>query len=75
MPPTDVTDYERWLYAEAFSRTDERKTKLKRRLDCGHWIDGSEPYRYMVWRTNDQPRGIISQRTDCEFCARRDRSY
>lgn len=68
----DDEAYERWLYATAFERTATRAARLKRKLDCGHWIDGSEPYRYQVWRTNDQPRGVLSQRTDCEFCARGD---
>lgn len=65
-------DFERWLYAYAFRRVDERRASLKRRLTCGHWIDGGEPYRYSVWRVNLQPRGELEQRTDCEFCARVD---
>lgn len=65
-------EYERWLGAYSFQRIEVRKRRLKTQLDCGHWIDGSEPYRYMVWRTNGMPRGRVEQHTDCEFCARRD---
>lgn len=62
--------YEKWLAAYAFVRSCVRRARLKRRLDCGHWIDGSEPYRYQVWKLNGDRE--ISQRTDCEFCARGD---
>lgn len=65
-------DYERWLTGYAFARTETRRRRLKCRLDCGHWIDGSELYRYQVWRVNGDPRGVIRQRTDCEPCARID---
>lgn len=61
--------------AFAFFRVEKRRRRLKVKLDCGHTIDGSEPYRYSVWRTNDMPRGKIEQRTDCEFCARRFDKY
>ena len=57
-------------YAFAFHREERRKTRLKRLCDCGHWIDGSEPYRYQVWKLNMDAE--ITQRTDCEFCARGD---
>lgn len=60
-------------FAYAFHRVDLRRTRLKRRLDCGHVIDGSEPYRYVVWKLNADVR--ISQRLDCEPCARRDARY
>lgn len=60
-------------YAYAFHRVDSRRTRLKRRLDCGHVIDGSEPYRYVVWKLNGDVG--ITQRLDCETCARRDASY
>jgi hypothetical protein len=59
-------------YGYAFARTEHRHARLKRQVDCGHWIDGTEPYRYQVWKLNCDPRGVIHQRTDCEFCARRD---
>jgi hypothetical protein len=62
-------------YAYAFFREDRRKTRLKRLLDCGHWIDGTEPYRYLVWRLVSDPRSTIQQRLDCEFCARTDARY
>jgi hypothetical protein len=65
--------WERKQEAFAFHRVDERKTILKRRCDCGHWIDGTEPYRYQVWKLNSDT--TISQRLDCEPCARRDASY
>ena len=68
----EYQERERWLAAIAFARTCTRRARLKRPLDCGHVIDGSEPYRYQVWRVNGDPRGAISQRTDCEFCARHD---
>lgn len=60
-------------YAFAFHRVDVRRTRLKRRLDCEHVIDGSEPYRYQVFKLNGAER--ITQRTDCEFCARVDAAY
>ena len=66
-------DYLAWLKKQsalAFSRIANRRAKLKRRCDCGHWIDGSEPYRYQVWKCNGDQ--TISQRTDCETCARED---
>jgi hypothetical protein len=63
-------EHERWLAAFAFARSVVRRARLKRRCDCGHWIDGSEPYRYQVWKLNAD-RGI-TQRTDCEQCARDD---
>lgn len=64
--------HEKWLVAFAFERIDVRKTRLKRRCSpgCGHWIDGGEPYRYMVWKVNQDM--TITQRYDCEFCARND---
>lgn len=68
----DAFTFEKWLCAFSFRRTETRRTILKRLLDCGHWIDGSEPYRYQVWRLNLDPRGEITQRRDCEFCARSD---
>lgn len=68
-------EWEEKQRAVAFERSETRKARLKRKLDCGHWIDGTEPYRYSVWRTNDMPRGTIEQRLDCEFCAREDNHY
>jgi len=75
-----MTDEEREAYEwEAnqlkpeFFRSETRRTRLKRLCDCGHWIDGTEPYRYMVWK--DRGDDGIQQRTDCEFCARKDDSY
>lgn len=59
----------------AFYRLERRKTRLKRLCDCGHWIDGTEPYRYQVFRLLADPRGVIRQRLDCEFCAREDNAY
>jgi hypothetical protein len=53
-----------------FSRLERRRTRLKRALDCGHVIDGSEPYRYQVWK---MPGTVgVEQRADCEFCSRVD---
>lgn len=72
----ELEDYLKWIKKQdstEFHRIDERKTKLKRKLDCGHWIDGSEPYRYQVWKHSSEDG--IGQRTDCEFCARQDASY
>ena len=54
----------------AFSRTCTRRSKLKRKLECGHWIDGSEPYRYHVSKCYGDAE--LTQRRDCEFCARVD---
>ena len=68
-------DFERWIVGYAFARTETRRRRLKALMDCGHWIDGSEPYRYQVWRLNSAPRGVIEQRTECEECARRDYNY
>lgn len=68
----ELVAYERLLGADAFHRTETRHALLKRRLDCGCWIDGGEPYIYSVWRVNDQPPGVISQLTACEFCSRGD---
>ena len=62
-------------YRFAFHREERRKRRLKCLCDCGHWIDGTEPYRYQVWRFVSDPRGVIRQRLDCEFCAREDASY
>lgn len=71
----DFADYERWLARYSFVRTVVRRALRKRLCDCGHVIDGSEPYRYAVWRRNYDDRGVIHQRTDCEFCARADSRY
>ena len=71
-------DYREWAAkqaAYAFYRVDRRKRRLKFRADCGHLVDGTEPYRYIVSRINGWPRGVIEQRTDCEFCARADEGY
>lgn len=54
----------------AFHRVETRRARLKRRTDCGHVIDGSEPYRYQVWKVPGTAG--VGQRTDCEFCSRRD---
>lgn len=62
--------WERAQTALAFERSEARRTILKRRCDCGHWIDGGEPYRYQVWKLNRDPE--LTQRLDCEFCARVD---
>jgi hypothetical protein len=70
-----VTALELDEYAFAFHREERRKTRLKRLCDCGHWIDGTEPYRYAVWRLRSDPRGRVTQRLECEFCARADASY
>lgn len=69
----EPADYLAWFKhqsALAFSRIADRRALRKRRCDCGHWIDGSEPYRYQVWKQNGDE--TISQRTDCEACARAD---
>lgn len=66
-------DYLAWLKRQgalAFSRIAHRRANLKRLCDCGHWIDGSEPYRYQVWKNNGDAG--LTQRTDCEPCARED---
>lgn len=63
-------ELERWLDGYSFSRTETRRAMLKRLCDCGHWIDGSEPYRYMVWMLRRDR--VLTQRTDCQFCARVD---
>lgn len=52
----------------AFSRIETRRRRRKVRLDCGCWIDGSEPYVYQVWRVASDPRGVIRQRLECEHC-------
>lgn len=70
MAIADLVEYERWLTGFAFARECRRKARWKRLLDCGHWIDGSEPYRYQVWKLNCETG--IAQRTDCEFCCRGD---
>jgi hypothetical protein len=54
-----------------FHREETRHALLKRRLDCGHVIDGSEPYRYSVWKERGRA-GVVQSRT-CEPCARRDK--
>lgn len=68
----EYENYERWLHSYAFTREETRRTILKRQCTpgCGHWIDGGEPYRYQVWKLNMDSE--ISQRRDCEFCARGD---
>jgi hypothetical protein len=68
-----LADYLAWEKVQegfAFHRVDYRHTKLKRRVDCGHVIDGTEPYRYQVWKIRREI--ALGQRTDCEFCARSD---
>lgn len=73
------TSYEAFMRREAkigttaFQRFCVRRARLKRKLECGHWIDGSEPYRYGVWKHYGDDR--IWQRTDCEECARVDARY
>lgn len=68
--------FEARLYEFAFRREDRRKRRSGIIVaDCGHEIDNTEPYRYLVWRLNCDPRGQLSQRTDCEFCARADYNY
>jgi hypothetical protein len=57
----------------AFHRVEVRHTRLKRRCDCGCWVDGSEPYHYQVWKLVGAAG--IEQRLDCEFCARVDGRY
>lgn len=52
----------------AFHRAETRHRRRKVRLDCGCWIDGSEPYVYQVWRRAGDPRGVIRQRLECEQC-------
>jgi len=74
----DLESYLEWQEKQdsyAFFREETRKRRLKFRADCGHLVDGTEPYRYQAWRINRMPRGVIEQRTDCEFCARKDVSY
>lgn len=55
-----------------FERVAYRRRRLKVRLDCGHTIDGGEPYRYQVWKLSD---GGLQQRSDCEFCSRTDAAF
>jgi hypothetical protein len=62
-------------YGFAFYRAESRKSRLKRLCDCGHWIDGTEPYRYQVWKLRPSQSRGVEQRLDCEFCARTDNSY
>lgn len=56
-----------------FARTEERHRRRKVRGSCGHWIDGSEPYTYQVWKLAGELG--LRQRLDCEFCARAERRY
>lgn len=65
----DYLEWEKTQQRAEFERIATRRRKLKVQLDCGHWIDGSELYRYQVWKYRGEP---ISQRTDCEPCARKD---
>lgn|GEM_PF-6236031 len=60
-------------YGFAFYRVVVRRARLKRRCDCGHVIDGSEPYRYQVFKLRCER--WITQRLDCEPCARADGCY
>jgi hypothetical protein len=74
----DLEEYLAWEERQmefAFHSVRIRKRRLKFRADCGHLVDGTEPYRYTVYRVNNMPRGRIEQRTDCEFCAREDQVY
>lgn len=71
-----MSTFEEWAAREtrrqsrpAFARVCVRRRKLKTRLDCGHVIDGSELYRYQVWKWFG---GGLEQRMDCELCARVD---
>ena len=65
-----------WLEAQhrpAFERTEDRKTRRLRTLDCGHRIDPGEPYRYTVWKL----RGTagVEQLLVCDVCRRSDSRY
>lgn len=60
-------------YEWEFYRIEYRKTRLKRLCDCDHWIDGTEPYRYIVGKLRGKTE--LFQRLDCEFCAREDNHY
>lgn len=71
----DVLERDEDEFAFAFYRTERRKTRLKRLCDCGHWIDGTEPYRYQVWKLRSSSTARVEQRLDCEFCARADNAY
>lgn len=71
-----MEDYLRWEAKQtdvAFERTETRRTRLKRRLDCGHVIDGGEPYRYHVHKVHSAV--TLTQLSTCEPCARTDVSY
>lgn len=58
----------------AFFRVDHvEHARKKMLLDCGHWIDGSEPYRRCVGRLAGSTE--VWERTDCEFCSRADSTY
>lgn len=66
-------EYREWVERQcrpAFFRVEVRRTRLKRQCDCGCVIDGSEPYRYQVWKMPGSAG--VEQRLDCEFCARVD---
>lgn len=71
----EYQDYLAWEARQAqaeFERQCLRRRRFKTQLDCGHWIDGSELYRYQVWKFRGE---TIGQRTDCEVCARVDNRY
>lgn len=68
-----ILEWERRHDLPEFARTEMRSSSRKRHLDCGHVIDGSEPYRYHV-RKERGCSGII-QETACEFCSRQDNRY
>jgi hypothetical protein len=70
--PADYLAWEARRSRPEFARACVRRRRLKARMDCGHTIDGSELYRYQVWKYVDEPLG---QRTDCEVCAREDNRY
>lgn len=61
------------LHQPAFERTEDRKTRRVRLLDCGHRIDRGEPYRYTVWKL----RGTagVEQLLVCDVCRRSDSRY
>jgi hypothetical protein len=65
--------WERSQSGVAFERTCTRRAILKRKLSCGHWVDGSELYRYHVHKLNCDLE--LTQRLDCEPCARADARY
>lgn len=66
-------DFHRAQRRGEFERTEMRKTKNRRKLDCGHTIPPRDEYRYYVAKLYQVP-GLV-QVTMCDVCMRHGNHY